>query len=156
MQKCRRMADGSRISQMNSNQPQIYVRPFPNVEGGKWQVSTAGGIKPVWAHSGHEVFFIDASDALVSVSIEASGSTLVHGNPTKTFDAGRYLVRSGFNARTYDVSLDAQRFLMVKDIGAGDSASPSSSPAITVVLNWTEDPNKRVPTKYPEAFLIRL
>jgi hypothetical protein len=81
------------------------------------------------------------------VSIEASGSTLVHGNPTKIFDAGRYLVRSGFSARTYDVSLDAQRFLMVKDIGAGDSASPSSSPAITVILNWTEELKKRVPTK---------
>ena len=32
-----------------SGQPEIYVKPFPNVDGGRWQVSTNGGYRPVWS-----------------------------------------------------------------------------------------------------------
>src|SRR5262249_20878159 len=35
-----------------SGQYQIYVRPFPNVDSGWWQVSTQGGTKPLWAPNG--------------------------------------------------------------------------------------------------------
>ena len=38
---------------------EIFVRPFPDVDAGKWQVSTGGGIQPVWAHNGRELFFAD-------------------------------------------------------------------------------------------------
>ena len=27
----------------------VYVRPFPDVNSGKWQVSTGGGTRPLWA-----------------------------------------------------------------------------------------------------------
>ncbi len=36
---------------------EIYVRPFPNVNGGRWQLSTAGGNRPAWARSGKELFY---------------------------------------------------------------------------------------------------
>ena len=36
---------------------EVYVRPFPDVEGGRWQVSTAGGREPIWARSGRELFY---------------------------------------------------------------------------------------------------
>ena len=31
---------------------EIYVRPFPDADSGRWLVSTDGGVEPVWAHSG--------------------------------------------------------------------------------------------------------
>src|SRR5262249_31838575 len=31
---------------------QIYVRPFPDVNSGHWQVSATGGTQPLWARSG--------------------------------------------------------------------------------------------------------
>ena len=40
-----------------SGQWEVYVRPFPNTNDGKWQVSTDGGQEPVWAHSGRELFY---------------------------------------------------------------------------------------------------
>ena len=40
-----------------SGQEEIYVRPFPNVDDGKWQVSTAGGASPVWSPDGQELFY---------------------------------------------------------------------------------------------------
>ena len=36
---------------------EVYVRPFPDVDQGHWQVSTGGGLAPLWARSGEELFF---------------------------------------------------------------------------------------------------
>ena len=39
-----------------SGQLEIYVRPFPDVDGGGlWQVSTGGGTQPLWVRSGREL-----------------------------------------------------------------------------------------------------
>ena len=38
-----------------SGQPEVYVRPFPNVQAGRWQVSQDGGGWPVWAPDGGDV-----------------------------------------------------------------------------------------------------
>ena len=35
-----------------SGRRDVYVRPFPNVDSAKWQVSTDGGEEPLWANSG--------------------------------------------------------------------------------------------------------
>jgi eukaryotic-like serine/threonine-protein kinase len=48
----------------------VWVRPFPDVQGGRWQVSTEGGSQPLWARSGKELFFRDPSGALMSVPVE--------------------------------------------------------------------------------------
>ena len=39
----------------DSGQVQIYVRPFPDVNNGQWQVSTDGGTQPLWARNGQEL-----------------------------------------------------------------------------------------------------
>ena len=36
----------------------IYVRPFPDVSSGYWQVSTDGGTRPLWARNGQELFYL--------------------------------------------------------------------------------------------------
>ena len=40
-----------------SGQHQVYVRPFPDVDSGRWQVSTDGGEWPVWNPAGSELFY---------------------------------------------------------------------------------------------------
>jgi len=42
----------------NSGQFEVYVRPFPDVNSGTWQVSTGGGTRPLWARSGQELFYL--------------------------------------------------------------------------------------------------
>ena len=49
-----------------SGNPEVYVRPFPDVSRGRWQVSTGGGTAPRWAHSGRELFFVRNSDLMVA------------------------------------------------------------------------------------------
>jgi serine/threonine-protein kinase len=125
----------------DSGQAQIYVRPFPNVDSGHWTISTSGGTKPLWARSGKELFYFDGTNALTSVAIH-TGPTFSAGNPTKLFDGQYFAAPVG---RTYDISPDGQRFLMIKAIATGDLASTSAS--IVVVINWLEELKAKVPVK---------
>ena len=127
----------------NSSGPfEIYVRPFPNVGGGQWQVSTAGGRQPLWARSGKELFYFGADGALLRVPVEASGATWNAGTPMKLLE-GRYYTGTG-SGRAYDVSPDGQRFLMIKAPGTDAGAAP---PALIVVQHWDEELKRLVPTK---------
>jgi serine/threonine-protein kinase len=133
-----------------SGQSEIYVRPFPDVQGGRWQVSRAGGSRPIWARSGRELFYlappatqpvaggVASGVAVMAVPIE-SGPGFRAGNPARLF-AGPYFAE--LNPRTYDVSADSQRFLMIKDKKSG----PSASNRIIVVENFFEELKRLVPT----------
>ena len=122
-------------------QSEIYVRPFPNVNDGRWQVSTAGGRQPLWERSGRELFYISPDQrALMSVSVRA-GSSFSTGTAAKVLDMRRYINSAA--GRSYDVSLDGRRFLLIKD-AAASTVSDQPPAIITVVLNWSEELKQRV------------
>jgi eukaryotic-like serine/threonine-protein kinase len=128
-----------------SGSEEIYVRPFPKVEAGHWQVSTGGGTRPAWARNGQELFYLDSEGFLTAVPVQTKPGFGV-ANPARLFNT-RYF--SGFGGsgatvagRTYDVSADGQRFLMIKD-APPDLTSASLS--VVVVLNWFEELKQRVP-----------
>ena len=87
---------------------EIYVRPFPNVDEGKWSVTTDGGSSPVWAPGGRELFYQNG-DAMMAVPFETE-PTLTFGKPQLLF-SGSYIR----TYRNFDISPDGQRFLMIKD-----------------------------------------
>jgi serine/threonine-protein kinase len=129
-------------SNENEGQYQVFVRPFPDVSGGRWQVSTVEGTRPVWARDGRELFFVQG-DSLMSVSV-GSGPAWTADVPVKVLDLSGYYQGNGNNwAPTYDVSLDGRRFLMLKE----DQTAVSAGPAFVVVLNWFEELKRLVPTK---------
>jgi eukaryotic-like serine/threonine-protein kinase len=109
-----------------SGRDEIYVRPFPNVGAGRWQVSAAGGTRPLWARNGQELFY-ESARALMRVPVTI-GSTFEVGTASKLF-GGPYF----YNVleRMYDVSPDGQRFLMIKEISP---AAGRASPARIIVL----------------------
>jgi hypothetical protein len=124
-----------------SGQDEVYVRPFPQVDRGRWQISIGGGSRPAWSRSGRELFYIDGSNALTAVPVRMSGSTFRAGKPAKLFDTKYAAPNPG---RHYDVSVDGQRFLMIKSVSEGD---PNVTPAsMVVVLKWFEELKRRVPT----------
>jgi serine/threonine-protein kinase len=122
-----------------SGQFEVYVRPFPNTYGGsRWQVSAAGGRQPVWSHDGRELFYRDFSGAMMSVPV-TGGPGFSPGRPVKLFE-GAGFIGSGSQGggRTYDVSSDGRRFLMVRTTDA--AATP-----FVVVLNWFEELERLAP-----------
>jgi serine/threonine-protein kinase len=127
----------------SSGQFEIYVRPFPSVGAGQWQVSNAGGVQALWARSGRELFYLAPDGALLTVPVEPRGTTWGAGTATKLF-AGRYFTGAD-SSRQYEVSPDGQRFLMIKEAGAtNQTATP---PQVIVVQHWTEELKRLVPTK---------
>ena len=126
-----------------SGQSEIYVRPFPNVEAGKWQVSRDGGTRPVWAPDGRELFYLGLDFLMKVVPVE-SEPTFSPGIADVLFDARDNLGGTTRSlGRPYDISPDGQRFLMVKEGPASDTTSVE--PGITVVLNWHQELLERVP-----------
>jgi serine/threonine protein kinase len=124
---------------------EVYVRPFPK-GGGHVQVSTGGGTRPLWEANGKELFYVGADTSvelsLWQVPVQVSGATWNAGAPTRLF-RGHYF-SAGTSRRTYDVSPDGQRFLMIKGPGTDGGPAPS---ALIVVQHWDEELKRLVPTK---------
>jgi len=114
-----------------SNRNEIYVRPFPVHGERRWPVSVGGGVKPLWARDGGELFYLNGT-SMMSVRVQTT-PVFSAANPTKMFD-GQYF--AGITGRTYDVSLDGTRFLMIKTASTDTTATPAD---MVVVLNWTEE-----------------
>ncbi len=109
---------------------EVYVQTFPP-SGVKLPVSTNGGMNPVWAPSGKELFFIAPDGKLMSVEIDA-GSSFEAGKPKALFD----IIAARTNqASDYDVSADGQRFLFI-------SRTAEATSALSVVINWTANLKK--------------
>jgi len=120
-----------------SGRQEVYVGPFPNVEEGKWQISTDGGTEPVWHPKGQELFYRNGG-AMIVVGIKTE-PTFTGGNPVVMF-SGRYT--SGLPVANYDISPDGQRFLMIK----AAEEEEGQQGQINVVLNWGEELKRLVPT----------
>ena len=126
----------------DSGRFEIYVRPFPEVNSGRWQVSTTGGTRPIWARSGQELVYVSPTGALMGVGV-ARGPSWAATTPTLVVKEG-YFTNLNWWGRSYDISPDGQRFLMIKEGGADGTAAPAS---IIVVQHWVEELKRLVPTK---------
>jgi Tol biopolymer transport system component len=137
-------ADGRWIAYQSneSGKDEVFVRPFPNVNSGRWQVSNAGGSRPTWAKNGRELFYLEGANTMRAVPIETTGTAFSAGNPVKLFE-GQFF--AGPAGRLYDVTRDGQRFLMIKDMASTNQAAAPLS--MVVVLNWQEELRQRVPER---------
>jgi serine/threonine-protein kinase len=122
-----------------SGSVEVYVRPYPDVEAGLWQISSGGGISPFWGPDGSELFY-RAVGQMMRVPVDA-GSTFNSGTPEMLF-ADAYW-RSSVGGRAYDITPDGERFVMLK---SGDGDELSGSGELILVQNWFEELKARVPT----------
>jgi eukaryotic-like serine/threonine-protein kinase len=125
-----------------SGQPEIYVRPFPDTNSGRWQVSTSGGNEPRWAPNGHALFY--RASTLMSVTTESKNTFVAHA-PESLFPLTRY--RQISRVPNYDVSRDGERFLFVKPIVSPTNEAGLTFSRIIVVQNWFEELKRLVPAK---------
>jgi eukaryotic-like serine/threonine-protein kinase len=126
----------------DSGRVEVYVRPFPDVSSGHWQVSTNGGTRPIWTRTGQELVYASPTGALMRVGV-ARGPSWQATTPTQVVREGYYTIPNWWGL-SYDISADAQRFLMLKEGGADGTAAPVS---IILVQHWVEELKRLVPTK---------
>lgn len=106
---------------------EIFVRTFPN-PGGKWQVSSNGGARPVWSRDGKELYFVALDGNMMATNVKS--------RPDGSFVAGA--ARPLFNPHTwglfsFDVTKDGRFLIPVTQQGAAP---------ITVVVNWKAQKSK--------------
>jgi Tol biopolymer transport system component len=127
-----------------SGRPEIYVRPFglsgaasalrpgsgqAEATGVQWQVSTVGGIRPLWRHDGRELYYLNPAGAMMVAPVTAAGSAFETGAPAQLFPTR--IVGGGTETqqgRQYDVAPDG-RFLINTELDTADAP-------ITLIQNW--------------------
>jgi eukaryotic-like serine/threonine-protein kinase len=107
---------------------EVYVSPFPG-PGKATRVSTRGGQNPKWRADGKELFYMTATDMMMSVDVDPSGTEFVVGHERRLFEAP--FARTGQS--WYDVAPDGQRLLI--NLRGDLRAEP---PPLTLVVNWLE------------------
>jgi dipeptidyl aminopeptidase/acylaminoacyl peptidase len=132
-----------------SGRLEIYVRPFPDVEKGRWQVSTEGAVEPRWSSNGRELFFFNglgwgasgagfvSRTALMSVALQA-GSGFVAGTPSAVV---KWPSAAG---SAYDVAPDG-RFLLNFPALSGTTEA-IGRPQMVIVQHWFDELRAKVPT----------
>jgi Tol biopolymer transport system component len=114
----------------DSGMYQVVVQSLPDPNGGKWQITSQGGVEPKWRRDGRELYYLALDGKLMAVTV-TSESTFTAGTPAVLFETPLTVNRSQPpRDRRYDVAPDG-RFLLAVPVG-----SPLPT-AITAVVNWT-------------------
>jgi hypothetical protein len=111
---------------------QVYVRPYPEVGSGKWQVSTGGAREPVWRPDGGELFFRRGRE-LRSVAVEGGPGFRVGPERVVLMVESR-----GLGSAQYDVHPDG-RFLFLTE-----GEDPAREPPQIVVIEGFDREVERI------------
>ena len=121
-----------------SGQMQLYVRPYPG-DGGRQLVSIEGGEEPVWSRDSRQLYFRDGTRLMV-VDV-GDGPTFEASLPRFLFEG--FDIQGG-GSQNYDITENGLRFVMVSSDIDGVGGQPSQE--LNVVLHWTEELKRLVPT----------
>jgi serine/threonine-protein kinase len=122
-----------------SNREEVYVRPVPG-PGPKYLVSSEGGREPLWARNGKQLFYRKFPSGQMWVVDVRTDGVFSPGKPRLLFEKPGF--QHSFPIRAYDLSLDSQRFLMVKV----EERKPTPVTEMILVQNWFEELKRLVPT----------
>ena len=92
-------------------------------------VSAAGGIEPLWSRDGTELFYRDARGGMMTVAT-GGPHRFQPGVPRLLFRNDGFAMQDFY--RSYDVTPDGKRFVMVRSGG-------SDANAITIVFSWRQE-----------------
>jgi Tol biopolymer transport system component len=108
---------------------QLYVTSYPSLAG-QWQLTSDGAREPIWSADGRELFY-RSGDQVFAIPIERT-QPFTAGRAVALF-RGPYFQPIGPGIRSYGVSADGKRFLMMREIG-------SSAPMLRILSNFPPKP----------------
>ncbi|HSW28216.1 MAG TPA: BTAD domain-containing putative transcriptional regulator [Longimicrobiales bacterium] len=116
-----------------SGSQEVYLRPFPHVDTGKWMVSLGGGSSPVWSHGGRELFYVSADREMMVARIRTEGEVQVIARSV-LFEIPHDVALAA-NVAMYDVTPDDQRFIMARVL----------RPRLILIENFGEEVRRALP-----------
>ena len=106
------------------------MRPFPDAQSARWQVSTAGGFEARWNPDGRELLYWTSAGQLWSVPV-LPGTAFVTGQAhALPIDGARYVGQIG----AWDITPDGKRFVMIRQ-----SLGKTEERELVVVENLSTD-----------------
>ena len=124
-----------------SGAEEIYVRPFPG-PGGQYQVSSGGDSRPIWAHDGRQLFFLDSQSRITVADCGVTRGSFAAGKPRLWSDKSLAFMGSNYS---YALSPDGKRFAVVLKAGKTEQPQRNTTDRVKVVLNFSEELTRRVP-----------
>ena len=94
----------------------------------------------MWAHSGSELFFVDAEGGLVAAEVEADSVFRVLRSETLFTALPGFVISDGTDF--HDIGPDDEQFLMLRLAAFGEA---SVDTRIILVQNWFEELKRLVP-----------
>ncbi len=118
-----------------SGRNEVYVRSFPG-PGGKWQISTAGGDRPVWSKKDPALFYRTGA-GMMAASYTGSGMAFVAEKPrlwATNKDLGSY----------FDLAPEGKRFAILQPVKAEGGAEH-----VVLLQNFFDELRRSVPAGQP-------
>ncbi len=122
-----------------SGNNEIYVRPFPTRGGGKWLISSGGGLYPFWSHNGRELFYETAEFRIMVVEYTVNGASFVAGKPRLWSD--KQLVYPG--TLNLDLAPDGKHFAVLTPPPM--AAAEKGSVHVVFLQNFFDELKRRIP-----------
>jgi serine/threonine protein kinase len=134
--------DGRWVSYVSneSGRDEVYVRPYPG-PGGKWQISTGGGVVTTWSHSKRQLFY--GWNGQIMVVPYAAEADSFRAEKPRLWSEGRYAVR-GPN-RMFDLHPDGTRVALAP-VGQADGMKHDH---ITFLFNFFDHVRRIAPVVKP-------
>jgi serine/threonine-protein kinase len=122
-----------------SGSPEIYVRPFSPASGGKWQISSGGGLYPCWSGNGRELFYETTDNRIMVVEYTVDGASFAPGKRRLWTD--KELFYTG--TTNLDLAPDGKRFAVL----ASPEGTPGEKGNVHVIMlqNFFDELRRRIP-----------
>lgn len=117
---------------------EIFVRPYPAGNGGKWQISTGGGLYVCWSNNGRELFYETADNRIMVVDYTVDGGSFVQSKSRQWSD--RQLFDPGTS--NLDLAPDGKRFVVFSPEAAEGA---NGSVHVTMLLNFFDELRRKLP-----------
>ena len=126
-----------------SGRYEVYVQPFPipsGGAGGKWQISTGGGVLAIWSRNSREMFFQNPDNRIMVMDYQGQSGSFVVGTQRAWSDQRLQDVGGLLN---YDLASDGKRFAIFPE--PEQSTEDKGNVHMTFLLNFFDELRRRAP-----------
>jgi Tol biopolymer transport system component/tRNA A-37 threonylcarbamoyl transferase component Bud32 len=128
-------------SSSESGSEQVYVSGFPDA-GRRWQVSSNGGLSPIFARNGKNIFYFDVpGNQIMVASYAVTGDSLVVEKPRVWSKQNVALALSGAVGAQYDVAPDGKRIA----VSTYASSTQQGSGRVIFLENFIDELQRKMP-----------